>query len=100
MTDKLTAGLARLRELERDATPGPWPAPRIEDVRLLTALRNVAGPLLDVADTVPELLALIDDMSRFAGQMALNNYQRFNEAPIKARRAIAALATAMETGDG
>lgn len=44
----------------------------------------------------PELLEacemqqrLIDDMLRFVGQMALQDYALLNEAPIKARAAIA-----------
>jgi hypothetical protein len=32
---------------------------------------------------------LIDDMARFVGQMALQDYALFNEAPIKARAALA-----------
>jgi hypothetical protein len=33
-------------------------------------------------------LELIDDMSRFAGSMALEDYKLFNEAPLKARAAL------------
>jgi len=32
---------------------------------------------------------LIDDMARFVGKMALQDYALFNEAPIKARAALA-----------
>jgi hypothetical protein len=39
-------------------------------------------------DALKESLALIEDMSRFVGKMALQDYQRFNEAPIAARRAL------------
>lgn len=35
-----------------------------------------------------ECILLIEDMSRFIGTMALQDYQRFNEAPIRARAAL------------
>lgn len=38
-----------------------------------------------------DCVTLIDDMSRFVGQMALKNYGLFNTAPSDANRAIAAL---------
>lgn len=37
---------------------------------------------------LPRCLALIEDMSRFVGGMALKDYALFNEAPIEARRAL------------
>ena len=35
------------------------------------------------------MVALVDDMSRFVGSMALQDYARFNDAPIAARAALA-----------
>lgn len=45
-----------------------------------------AAPEMTVA--LADCLRLIDDMSRFIGVMALKDYALFNEAPIKARRAL------------
>ena len=38
-----------------------------------------------------DCLRLIDDMSRFIGQMSLRDYALFNDAPISGGQAIAAL---------
>ena len=43
-----------------------------------------------VLEAAPELLALVDDMGRFVGGMALQDYARFNEAPMKMRAALKA----------
>lgn len=42
----------------------------------------------EVAAALTDCLALIEDMSRFIGVMALKDYALFNEAPIKARSAL------------
>lgn len=42
----------------------------------------------DLLEACKYLLALVDDMSRFVGQMALHDYALFNEAPIRAVEAI------------
>lgn len=41
----------------------------------------------EMRDALKECLTLIRDMSRFVGKMSLQDYQRFNEAPIAAERA-------------
>lgn len=43
----------------------------------------------DGLDAARMALALIEDMSRFVGQMSLRDYALFNEAPIALRRFIA-----------
>jgi len=43
----------------------------------------------EMATALTACLSLIDDMSRFTGVMSLKNYALFNEAPIKARAALA-----------
>lgn len=40
----------------------------------------------EAAEIIEELLLLIEDFMPNIGRCALNNYQRLNEAPIKARR--------------
>lgn len=61
------------------------------------------SPLTDAPDAVREALekciALIDDMSRFVGQMSLRDYQLFNEAPLAARKALKSLTTPPAKGD-
>lgn len=42
----------------------------------------------DMHEALAKCLALIDDMSRFVGQMSLQDYALFNEAPMLARRAL------------
>src|SRR5262249_7332795 len=68
---------------------------RIDCGRAASAMEEAPGlcpqvwpspPLM--RDAPKECLALIEDMSRFVGKMALRDYQRFNEAPIAARRAL------------
>lgn len=51
-----------------------------------TRLNRAAPDLLEATEM---LLRLVHDMSRFVGKMSLQDYQLFNEAPIKARQAIA-----------
>lgn len=43
----------------------------------------------ELRDALAQCLSLIDDMSRFVGQMALRDYLLLNEAPINARTALA-----------
>jgi hypothetical protein len=43
----------------------------------------------EMALALRDCLKLIEDMSRFIGVMALKDYALFNEAPIKARAALA-----------
>jgi hypothetical protein len=52
------------------------------NARLITA----APELLDAAE---KAIALIDDMARFVGQMALRDYGNFDAAPTALRHAIA-----------
>lgn len=58
--------------------------------------RSIVPPPVN-QDAVREALEsaekLIDDMSRFVGQMNLRDYGLFNEAPIKIRKVLRALAT-------
>ncbi len=42
-------------------------------------------------DALQDCLKLIEDMSRFVGNMALRDYKLFNDAPIKAQSAIKVL---------
>jgi hypothetical protein len=52
----------------------------------MNLIRDAAPDLLEAAEAAEKL---IDDMSRFVGQMALKDYALFNEAPILLRGAIA-----------
>lgn len=58
----------------------------------------VAMALPDAPVVVGDCLRLIEDMSRSVGNIALNDYQLLNEAPIRARAFRAALAASKETG--
>lgn len=49
-------------------------------------LQEVNADLLKACEAAQ---TLIEDMSRFAGQMALKDYMLFNEAPIALKRAVA-----------
>jgi len=57
---------------------------------LITAEVARVRRLEAVVEAAPELLALVDDMGRFVGGMALQDYARFNEAPMKMRAALKA----------
>ena len=71
----------------------------VDDVRLALESAFLPRPAAEVArvrrleavlEAAPELLALVDDMGRFVGGMALQDYARFNEAPMKMRAALKA----------
>lgn len=90
-------------------TPGPWEAQRYSvtlshaseawhvcechhglghDDHEALANAHLISATPELLEACVAQLALIDDMARFIGQMALKDYALFNEAPIKARRAI------------
>ena len=74
-------------------------APTAADDRERLALYAALATLRAVPALVAALKAMLrlnDDMSRFVGQMALRDYALFNEAPIKARAALAAVGASTE----
>ena len=111
-----TEFLDALDAASEGATPGPWahmlfrngwivcPRGTVQIVARLPSPVDaefvaahspaVTAALRACARALPDLLALVEDMSRFVGKMALQDYQRFNEAPAEARNALAALAKA------
>lgn len=84
-------------------TPAPWDAPNKsvkirgcsflaqvhweDDEAVANARLIAAAP--DLLDAAQDAIKLIDDMARYVGKMALQDYALFNEAPIKLRAAIA-----------
>ena len=89
--------------VEHDSEPGFWrifqngfddPEGRVE------YLRARPGDLPDrMAEAIDMQARLIDDMMRFVGQMALQDYALLNEAPIKAAQ-VRREYDALEKGDG
>jgi hypothetical protein len=85
-------------------TPGPWTASKkngfvldadgayVCDMR--PAYREYARLIAQapaMAEVINELLLVVEDFMPNVGRCALQNYQRLNEAPIKARALLAAI---------
>jgi hypothetical protein len=76
------------------STPLPSPTSHLFDAWMASARHCSATPPADergeaLREALTSCLALIDDMSRFVGQMSLRDYALFNEAPMLARAALA-----------
>lgn len=63
------------------------------------AHRTAASQASDVRTALEKCIALIDDMSRFVGQMSLKDYALFNEAPMLAQKALATLTAPPTSGE-
>jgi hypothetical protein len=74
--------------LAADGTPIDWSL----DVDVFDEVKRFEAKAVnchaEMRNALKECLALIKDLSRGVGKMALQDYQRFNEAPIAARRAL------------
>lgn len=55
----------------------------------LTHLNKAASQRDELREVVKELLLVIDDFIPNIGNCALQNYKRLNDAPIRARKALA-----------
>lgn len=58
-------------------------------VMLTKEVAHALAAAPEALEALRNCIALIDDMSRFIGVMSLKDYALFNDAPIKARRALA-----------
>ena len=76
--------IATLRALLASATPGPWD-PNPADVAAIAALRNHADALLDCAEALAEVPAVLDASMTGGSSRVLSDWWRDRAAPALAR---------------
>lgn len=86
----MTDTLARLRQLEAAATPGPWKWRELNspaDADLIIAARNALPRLLDIAEAAPDVLEVLAAFHPMDADEPCHIYEAFT----RLRVALAAL---------